>query len=286
MEEQITPIKEIVNENFSITKLAKCMGVSRPTLYKYMNAYDSNDLEIIPDNILRSFDRISNENSKKALHNYFDEIYENYMRMEDRRRLNEPIPPEIREIIDNERPELKDIDQMIECAENYKDKLLKRTTVDEDEVRRVTKDIEDLKYSRDLVERRQSENQFLLIFKDSWSACVGPDESDVVDMDEESKMDVPDIGTKFRFHLVRAKLGYTLMFHNAAEDDVVELQLLTGADEDYTEDVIGTFHPEPGMNFIRIPDLFDEDFEEFFMYRVIRSNNGVRLNSAVGKFTI
>ena len=53
-----------------------------------------------------------------------------------------------------------------------------------------------------------------------------------------------------------------------------------------TKDVVGTFRPEPGMKFIRIPDLFDEDFEGLFQYRVVRSNRGKILNAAVGKFTV
>ena len=53
-----------------------------------------------------------------------------------------------------------------------------------------------------------------------------------------------------------------------------------------TRDVVGTFRPEQGMKFIRIPGLFDEDFEEFFQYRVVRSYGGKVLNAAIGKFTI
>ena len=51
-------------------------------------------------------------------------------------------------------------------------------------------------------------------------------------------------------------------------------------------DVVGIFHPDPGMKFIKIPDLFDESFEKMFQYRVVRFNNGEVLNSAIGKFTV
>lgn len=286
MEEQSTSIKEIISRNISLSKFAKCVCVSRPTLYKYMDAYDSKKIELIPDNILVIFDRASNETSKKNLHSYFNGMYKDYMQIENRRHHDGQIPPYIEEILDNERPEVEDIDDMIRYAEKHRENLLKRTPVDDDRLKRVTKDIEDLKYTRKIVEERQSENQFLLIFRDSWSACIGPEESDVIDVDEESRMNVPDIEEKFRFHLTRAKLGYTLLFYNTSKDDTIELQLLTGFDDDYTKDIIGTFHPEPGMKFIRIPDLFDEEFEEFFRYRIIRSNNGIVLNSAIGKFTI
>lgn len=286
MTTQSKPIREIIGENISFSRFAKCMGISRPTLYKYMDAYNSKNIDPIPDSILKIFDTASTQIPTNRLHAYFNELYIDYVRTEERRSRDNPVPPEIAEIVDSEGLDVKDIDRMIEKAERHLERLLKRDSLDEDEVENVRKDIRDLEYSREMVERRQSENRFILIFDADWTACVGPGESDTVDYDEDAEIDVPDIDSKFRFYLTRAQSGYTLFFYNDEEGDTVEVQLLTGPRKDMTRDIVGTFRPEQGMKFIRIPDLFDEGFEEFFQYRVVRSNGGKVLNAAIGKFNI
>ncbi len=285
MTEQTTSIRDIVNENMPLSTFAKCMGISRPTLYKYLDAYDSKKVVLLPDNILKTFDTISKvpRNSRQA---YFNELYAKHIRTEERRLRENPVPTDIADIVDTENLDVKKIDRMIEMAEKHLERLLKREPIDEDDIEHTRKDIRDLEYTREMVERRLSENRFLLIFNDSWTACIGPNESDTIDYDEEAELDVPDINSKFRFYLTRAKIGYTLFFCNDEEGDSVEVQLITGPRKDMTKDVVGTFRPEPGMKFVRIPDLFDEDFEEAFQFRVIRSNGGKVLNSAIGEFVI
>ena len=223
MTEQNASIRDIIGENISLSTFAKCMGISRPTLYKYMDAYDKRDLDLIPDNILRVFDTASTRIPKDQLQAYFNEVYAKYIRTEERRNRESPVPPEIAEIVDAEGLDVKDIDRMIEKAERHLERLLKREPQDEDEIESVRKDIRDLGYSRDMVERRQSENRFILIFDADWTACVGPGESDTVDYDEEAEIDVPDIDSKFRFYLTRAQSGYTLFFYNDEEGDTVEV---------------------------------------------------------------
>ena len=286
MTEKAAPIREIIAENISLSTFAKCMGVSRPTLYKYMDAYDEKNLDIVPDSILKVFDTISSRIPKDRLQAYFNELYANYIRTEERRMRESPVPPDIAEIVDIEGLQVKDVDNMIERAQRHLDRLLRKSPVDEDEVESVRKDIRDLEYTRDMVERRQSENRFLLIDNACWTVCTGPDESDVMDYDEDAEEDVPGIDTKFRFLMTRAVSGFTLFFFNDREGDSVELQLLTGPRDDRMTDVVGVFHPEPGMKFIRILGLFDEGYEEFFQYRVIRSNDGNVLNSAIGSFDV
>ncbi|MDY5872205.1 MAG: hypothetical protein SPJ57_03140 [Candidatus Methanomethylophilaceae archaeon] len=251
-----------------------------------MDAYDSKNIDPIPDNILKVFDTASTRIPPDKLQGYFNEIYANHIRTEERRLRESPVPPEIAEIVDAEGLNVKDIDRMIEKAERHLERLQKRDPVDEDEIESVRKDIHDLEYSREMVERRQTENRFILIFDADWTACIGPGESDTVDYDEGAEIDVPDIDSKFRFYLTRARSGYTLFFYNDEKGDTVEVQLLTGPRKDTTRDIVGTFRPEQGMKFIKIPDLFDEDFEEFFQYRVVRSNGGKVLNTAIGKFNI
>ena len=278
-------IRNIISEYISLSNFARCICISRPTLYKYMDAYDTNKIDLIPDNILKVFDTASTLSSKEKLRAFFNELYANHICTEERRLRNNPVPPDIAEIVDCEGLEVKDIDRMIEMTERQLEGLLKRDPLDEEKIGAVKKDINNLKYTRDMVERRLTEDRFLLIFSDDWTVCTGPKESDTIDWDDDAE-DISDMDTKFRFLLSRAKSGYTLFFYNDDEGDDVEVQILSGPGDDKTKDVLGTFYPEPGMKFVRIPDLFDEDFEQLFQYRVIRSNGGNVLNTAVGKFTV
>lgn len=286
MAAQSRSIREIISDNTSLSSFAKCMGISRPTLYKYMEAYDSGNLDLIPDNVLKVFDTASAMVSPNGLKAYFNDLYANYIRTEERRLRESPVPPDIAEIVDAEGLEVRDIDRMIEKAERHLEYQQRKDPQDEDKIERIRKDIRDLVYSREMVERRQAENRFLLIYDADWTACTGPTESDTVYYDEDAESDVPDIDSKFRFFLTRAHSGYTLFFCNEGEGDTVELQLLTGPREDKMRDVVGTFRPESGMGFIMIPDLFNEEFEGLFQYRVVRSNGEKVLNTAIGRFTV
>lgn len=279
-------MRDIIGGNISLSTFAKCMGISRPTLYKYMDAYDKKNIDLIPDKILNVFDTVSMRTPKDKLQVYFNELYANYIRTEERRTRENPVPQDIAEIVDFERVTVKDIDNMIERAERHLNRLLKKDSINVEDVESVRKDICDLEYTREMVERRQAENRFLLTFSANWTVCIGPNESDVIDYDEEAEEDIPDIDSKFRFYMTRSTSGFTLFFFNDNEGDSVELQLLTGPREDRMNDVVGTFHPDLGMKFIRIPDLFDDEFEELFQYRVIRTNNHQVLNSFRGSFNI
>ena len=108
MKPQTRPIREVIGENISLSSFAKCMGVSRPTLYKYMAAYDSKDLGLIPDNVLKVFDAASSDIPKDRLRSYFNELYESHVRTEERRLRESPVPPDIAEIVDGERLDAKD----------------------------------------------------------------------------------------------------------------------------------------------------------------------------------
>jgi len=286
MENKSAPIREIIGEYISISRFAKCMDVSRPTLYKYMDAYDSGNVDLIPGNILEVFDTATAGIQKKKLQEYFNDLYARHIRTEERRQRDNPVPPNIADIVDSENLDVKDIDRMIEKAKRHLERIMKKTPIDEDEIENVKKDILDLEYTREMVEKRRAESRFMLIFDAAWTSCLGPEESDTVDYDEAAETDIPGIESKFRFYLARANSGYTLFFINDEEGDDVEVQLLTGSCDDKTKDVMGTFRPEPGMKFVRIPDLFTEDFEDLFRFRVVRSRNGTVLNTAIGKFTV
>ena len=46
--------------DIKITELAKYLHVSRPTMYKYIDAYDRGDFNLIQDDVLKLFDYIMN----------------------------------------------------------------------------------------------------------------------------------------------------------------------------------------------------------------------------------
>lgn len=280
------PIRDRIGEYLSLSRFAKCMDMSRPTLYKYMDAYDRKEMDLIPDNVLKVFDKASTETNKNVLRAYFSDLYANHERTEERRHRENPVPQDIADIVDSEGLEVKDIDRMIEKAQRHLDRELKKNPADEEEIENTRRDIRDLEYTREMVERRGAESRFILIYSADWTACIGPGESDTVDFDEQAESEVEGIESVFRFYLTRAQSGYTLFFANDEEGDTVEVQLLTGYGDDRARDVVGTFRSEPGMKFVRIPDLFDEDYEGLFRYRVVRSRDGNVLNRAIGKFNV
>lgn len=236
-------IRNVIGENLSLSKFAKCIGVSRPTLYKYMDAYDSKLLDTIPDSVLNIFDDVSSETDRIVLKSFFDGLYTNYLRTEERREHDGPVPRDIADIIDEEDLDVDDIDRMIGIAQEHLEWLLKKNPQDEAKIENVRKDILDLEYTKDMVQRRRSEKRFTLIYSASWTSCIGPGVSDVIAYNEEAESDIPGIESRFRFFMTRADPGYTLFFYNDEEGDDVEVQLLTGSCDDRTKDIMGTFRP-------------------------------------------
>ena len=53
-------VSERFRHNFSKSYLADTFGISRPTLYKYMDLYDNREMEDIPGRVLEFFDYVSN----------------------------------------------------------------------------------------------------------------------------------------------------------------------------------------------------------------------------------
>ena len=50
---------------FSITELSNLTGKTRPTIYKYVNAYDNGELDSIPYTFIKLFDLMSKANVKR-----------------------------------------------------------------------------------------------------------------------------------------------------------------------------------------------------------------------------
>jgi hypothetical protein len=53
------PVSDRFRHNFSKSYLADTFGISRPTLYKYMDLYDCRETEDIPGRVLEFFDYVS-----------------------------------------------------------------------------------------------------------------------------------------------------------------------------------------------------------------------------------
>ena len=50
---------------FSITELSNLTGKTRPTIYKYVNAYDNGELDLIPYTFIKLFELMSKPNAKR-----------------------------------------------------------------------------------------------------------------------------------------------------------------------------------------------------------------------------
>lgn len=67
-------IVELVRRFVPIADTAKRLGISRQSMYNYMNHYDSGDFEKIPANIMRFFDFVSDSSSKEDVEAYLMKI--------------------------------------------------------------------------------------------------------------------------------------------------------------------------------------------------------------------
>lgn len=53
------------NSLFTITELSNLTGKTRPTLYKYINAYDSGDLDSVPYSFIQLFNLMERPNIRR-----------------------------------------------------------------------------------------------------------------------------------------------------------------------------------------------------------------------------
>ena len=51
---------------FTITELSNLTGKTRPTLYKYINSYDSGDLDSVPYSFIQLFNLLEKPNVKRS----------------------------------------------------------------------------------------------------------------------------------------------------------------------------------------------------------------------------
>ena len=62
-----------INNIITISELSRLVGISRPTMYKYLLMYENKDKINIPNNIIEILDYLSSDNvkSKQDVYNYF-----------------------------------------------------------------------------------------------------------------------------------------------------------------------------------------------------------------------
>jgi hypothetical protein len=61
MQQTSSKIGEVIKKKLSISDLADAFGISRPTLYRYIEYYDTDRRDSIPEHIVQYFDYISAE---------------------------------------------------------------------------------------------------------------------------------------------------------------------------------------------------------------------------------
>lgn len=189
-------IRTAVSEHFSVASLAKCMRVSRPTIYKYMDAYDRGREDEVPENVRNIFSTVCERIPENGLDSYFNRMMaEHYREMEE----NGDVPEDIAEAIDNEGVTSDKIDRMIERARSHLEWLTVNNG-DPEEIASVEKDLSDLEYSRDMVERHMKQRRFILIANmGSWTSSDG---KNTYPFTEKNEAEVPGIRDMFRWSLV------------------------------------------------------------------------------------
>ena len=71
-------LRETIDRFSNVARFAKCLGISRPSLYKYIEKYDSGDQSTIPNDILTTFNTIISGNDDFKMV-YFNDLYSRYL---------------------------------------------------------------------------------------------------------------------------------------------------------------------------------------------------------------
>lgn len=270
-------IRKTVSDHFNVASLAKCLNVSRPTAYKYMEMYDNGREDLLPQEILNIFNTVCTRIPASGIDVYFNKMMAEYFR---RVNESEDIPDSAADAIDGEDITPDRIESMIERARNQLD-WLNKSGGNPADVASVEKDLSDLEYTLDLVKKRNGQRRFMLIGNMGvWTASDGKKTYPYI---ERNMAEIPGIEDMFRWCVVQSNNGYTVFFDNEGSDGV-RVVLLAVPDDNRTFRPMGTFLPDPGMNYIRIPDLFLSDFWDFFRYRIERIRDGSVIDSCVCSF--
>ena len=314
-------LRQAIDEYSNVARFAKCLDISRPSMYKYIELFDNGDTSSIPENVLIVFKTLMGGNRDFRMI-YCNELYSRYLK--ENERTEEPVPRDIAEKIDSQNITLTWVDDQIrfcelmirnaeEELEEYRDDPRNREFYEE-RIREWEKELRDLEFTREMIEKRNGERHFqspdMKKWKgtieldweastgegryDLWPTCddifkmwcsgeidygEGVKNSDVIYIDERTLEKHPELKDAFKYTKIKNKDGYVFLFAGASQDDEIVVNIFT--DGFYTSGVytrIASFSPEKGQFYVKIPKIFDDEYEKCFMYSVERRNNGKLLN--------
>ena len=284
-------LRETIDRFSNVARFAKCLGISRPSLYKYIEKYDSGDQSTIPNDILTTFNTIISGNDDFKMV-YFNDLYSRYL--DKNGQAAESVPKDIARKIDSLELTVEDVDEWIEHSQKEKDELeaaietrgLDRR-IHESDLAWFDKRLEDLEYTRELVELRTKERHFIAVKegKMDWIASTGPRPIDVCRYNEEELKYNPELEKAFKCCKAKTEEGYMFYFAGSSEDDHIVVNVVTsrGWNEGICER-IASFSPDKRQYFVKIPRIFDDAHEYAFNYEVERYRDGMLLNHLEGFF--
>lgn len=284
-------IRSIIDKHSNVARFSKCLGISRPSLYKYIESYDEGDHSGIPENILTVFNTLMSGNEDFRLI-YFTDLYAKYLK--ENESTSEPVPKEIAAKIDSLDLTLDDVDEWIEHTQTMRDELeheiesrnLNREIYKND-LLFMEKRLKDLEYTRELVELRMNERHFIAVKegKMEWIASTGPSHCFAEIYTEEIAKEDPDLQKAFKCCKAKTEEGYMFYFAGASEDDCIQVHVKVGRGWNEGIDArIATFSPDKGQFYVKMPRIFDDAHEYAFYYDVERWRDGELLNKITGMF--
>ena len=113
-------LRKAIDKYSNVARFAKCLGISRPSMYKYIEYYDNGDLTGIPEEVLKKFNTLMGGNDDFKLL-YCNDLFSEYLKNNEI--TSEPVPKEIAAKIDNLELTVSDVDEWIEHTENMKNEL-------------------------------------------------------------------------------------------------------------------------------------------------------------------
>lgn len=284
-------LRKTIDKYSNVARFAKCLGISRPSMYKYIDCYDNGDKSCIPDDVLKKFNTLMEGNDDFKLL-YCNDLFSDYLNNNES--TSEPVPKEIAAKIDSLELTIEDVDEWIEHTENLKNELeahIQKYGLNKENYRNDIADYEkrlkDLEYTRELVELRKQERHFINVKegKMEWKASTG---LTIIDQSLYNKTELeykPELEEAFKYCKAKIEDGYMFYFAGAFEDDTIVVNVVTNAG--WNEGIktrIASFSPDKGQFFVKIPKIFDDAHEYAFNYEVERLRGDKLLNHVEGFF--
>ncbi len=289
--EQKQTLRETIDRYSNVARFAKCLDISRPSMYKYIENYDKGDVTNIPDHVKTVFNTLMTGNDDFKMI-YCNELYATYLKTVDSPA--ETVPKDIAAKIDNLELTTDDVDEWITHTQGMKDELeseIEGRNLDreiyKERLLSLDKRLKDLEYTRELVGLRMEERHFIAVKegKMEWIVSTGPTPFDLYPYEKEEIESDPELKKGFKCCKAKNEDGYMFYFAGASEDDIINVNVVTNAL--WNEGIstrIATFTPDKGQFFVKIPRIFDDAHEYAFNYEVERMRAGAVLNRIEGFF--